>query len=208
MTKNFARLRVLKTGRAIGNDWQVLTGLKPGDRLIVEGLAKVMPDMPVNPQPVLRRPDAPDQHAGALMALSRFFIDRPVFAWVIAIVIMLAGGIAVTHPADRAISHHRAARGGDQRHLSRRRRRDAAELRHPGDRAAAHRPGQPALFLVASPTPTARCQITATFAPGTNPDIAQVQVQNKVQQAVPLLPAAGAAAGRDGGQDRSPTSWS
>ena len=30
--------------------------------------------------------------------------------------------------------------------------------------------------------------ITATFAPGTNPDIAQVQVQNKVQQAMPLLP--------------------
>ena len=28
------------------------------------------------------------------MALSRFFIDRPVFAWVIAIIVMLAGGIA------------------------------------------------------------------------------------------------------------------
>jgi RND family efflux transporter MFP subunit len=49
--KNFARLRVLKTGRAIGTDWQILDGLKPGDRLITEGLAKVMPDMPVNPQP-------------------------------------------------------------------------------------------------------------------------------------------------------------
>lgn len=49
--KNIARLRVLKTGRAVGNDWQVLDGLKPGDRLIVEGLAKVQPDMPVAPQP-------------------------------------------------------------------------------------------------------------------------------------------------------------
>jgi membrane fusion protein, multidrug efflux system len=48
--KNFARLRLLKTGRAIGSDWQVLEGLKPGDRLITEGLAKVMPDMPVNTQ--------------------------------------------------------------------------------------------------------------------------------------------------------------
>ena len=37
--------------------------------------------------------------------------------------------------------------------------------------------------------PTAPPPITATFAPGTNPDIAQVQVQNKVQAAVPLLPA-------------------
>jgi membrane fusion protein (multidrug efflux system) len=50
--KNFARLRVLKTGRAIGMNWQVLEGLKPGDRLITEGLAKVMPDIPVNPTPV------------------------------------------------------------------------------------------------------------------------------------------------------------
>jgi membrane fusion protein, multidrug efflux system len=58
--KNFARLRVLKTGRAIGTDWQVLEGLKPGDRLITEGLAKVMPDMPVKPAPV----NQPPQNAG------------------------------------------------------------------------------------------------------------------------------------------------
>ncbi|MBA2587730.1 MAG: efflux RND transporter periplasmic adaptor subunit [Alphaproteobacteria bacterium] len=49
--KNIARLRVLKTGRAVGNQWQVLEGLKPGDKLITEGLTKAMPDMPVNPQP-------------------------------------------------------------------------------------------------------------------------------------------------------------
>jgi len=49
--KNFARLKLLKTGRAVGNNWQVLDGLKPGDRLITEGLAKVMPDMPVKPEP-------------------------------------------------------------------------------------------------------------------------------------------------------------
>ena len=54
--KNFARLRVLKTGRSVGANWQVLDGLKPGDRLITEGLAKVMPDMPVNPQPVAAAP--------------------------------------------------------------------------------------------------------------------------------------------------------
>ena len=39
--KNIARLRVLKTGRAVGDNWQVLDGLKAGDKLIVEGLAKV-----------------------------------------------------------------------------------------------------------------------------------------------------------------------
>ena len=103
---------------------------------------------------------------------------------------------------------HRPARGGDQRRLSRRRRPDAAELRHPGDRAAAHRPRQSALLLVRLQRRTARWRITATFAPGTNPDIAQVQVQNKVQAAVPLLPSAGAAAGRAPWPRTSPTSSS
>jgi membrane fusion protein (multidrug efflux system) len=49
--KNIARLRVLKTGRAVGGDWQVLDGLKPGDKLIVEGLQKAQPDLPVTPTP-------------------------------------------------------------------------------------------------------------------------------------------------------------
>ncbi|HWT97324.1 MAG TPA: efflux RND transporter periplasmic adaptor subunit [Rhizomicrobium sp.] len=49
--KNFARLRLLKTGRAVDGNWQVLDGLKAGDKVITEGLAKVMPDMPVNASP-------------------------------------------------------------------------------------------------------------------------------------------------------------
>ena len=49
--KNTARLRLLKTGRSVGGDWQVLDGLKPGDKLIVEGLQKAQPDMPVTPAP-------------------------------------------------------------------------------------------------------------------------------------------------------------
>jgi membrane fusion protein (multidrug efflux system) len=50
--KNVARLRVIKTGRAVGTKWQVLEGLKVGEKVIVEGLAKAMPDMPVAPGPV------------------------------------------------------------------------------------------------------------------------------------------------------------
>jgi membrane fusion protein (multidrug efflux system) len=41
---------VLKTGRAVNGNWQVLEGLKPGDRMIVEGASKVQPDMQVVPQ--------------------------------------------------------------------------------------------------------------------------------------------------------------
>jgi membrane fusion protein (multidrug efflux system) len=49
--KNIARLHVLKTSRAIGDKWLVTDGLKPGDRLIVEGTQKVQPDAPVHPVP-------------------------------------------------------------------------------------------------------------------------------------------------------------
>jgi len=47
---------MLKTGRAIDGNWQVLEGLKPGEKVITEGLAKVQPDMPVNPQPAGQAP--------------------------------------------------------------------------------------------------------------------------------------------------------
>ena len=49
--KNIARLRVIKTDRAIGSNWQVMDGLKAGDKLIVEGMQKAQPDMPVTAMP-------------------------------------------------------------------------------------------------------------------------------------------------------------
>ena len=99
--KNFARLRVLKTGRAIGANWQVLDGLKPGDRLITEGLAKVMPDMPVNPRRPARRSPPP---AGALMS-SVALLHRPPDLRLGHRHRHHAGGRhRRLHPADRAIS--------------------------------------------------------------------------------------------------------
>lgn len=49
--RGFARLRLLKTSRAVGDKWLVTSGLKPGDRLIVEGLQKIVPDVPVHAVP-------------------------------------------------------------------------------------------------------------------------------------------------------------
>lgn len=57
--KNIARLRVLKTGAVVNGKWQVLDGLKPGDKLITEGLLKAQPDMPVTPMPAGSNPPAP-----------------------------------------------------------------------------------------------------------------------------------------------------
>jgi membrane fusion protein (multidrug efflux system) len=54
--KGFARLRLLKVSRAIGDKWLVTDGLKQGDRMIVEGLQKVQPDMPVTAAPATFAP--------------------------------------------------------------------------------------------------------------------------------------------------------
>ena len=123
------------------------------------------------------------------MGFSRFFIDRPVFAWVIAIVTMLAGGIAALslpieqYPdiAPPAISINAFYPGADAQSLQNSVTQVIEQQLNGLDNL---------LYFSASSTADGAATITATFAAGTDPDIAQVQVQNKVQSAVPLLPAA------------------
>ncbi len=55
---NKAEPRVLKTGRAQGDNWIITSGLKPGDRVIVEGAMMLRPGMPVNPSPFTDKPAA------------------------------------------------------------------------------------------------------------------------------------------------------
>ena len=121
------------------------------------------------------------------MALSRFFIDRPVFAWVIAIVIMLGGGIAAfslpveQYPtiAPPAVVINASYPGAD-----------AATLQNSVTQVVEQQLTglDNLLYFSSASNANGTVAITATFAPGTNPDIAQVQVQNKVQQAVAQLP--------------------
>ena len=63
--KNVAQLRMLKTGRMIDGQWQVVDGLEPGDKLIVQGLMQgfmtVAPGMPVTPTPAKAPATAPAQ---------------------------------------------------------------------------------------------------------------------------------------------------
>ena len=54
--KGIARLNVIKVGQAIGDKWLVLSGLKAGDRLIVEGLQNVHADAPVHAVPAGSKP--------------------------------------------------------------------------------------------------------------------------------------------------------
>src|SRR5690349_4401685 len=121
------------------------------------------------------------------MGLSRFFIDRPVFAWVLAIVIMLTGGIAAMQlPVEQyptiappAVVVRAVYPGADAQTVQNSVTQVIEQQLTGLDNL---------LYFSSASNADGTAVITATFAPGTKPDIAQVQVQNKVQAAVPLLP--------------------
>jgi multidrug efflux pump len=121
------------------------------------------------------------------MGLSQFFIERPVFAWVIAIVIAMAGVLAINilpitqYPtiAPPAVSVVATYPGADAQTVQNSVTQVIEQQLTGVDNL---------LYFSSSSSSSGQVQITATFAPGTNPDIAQVQVQNKVQQALPELP--------------------
>ena len=121
------------------------------------------------------------------MGISQFFIERPVFAWVIAIVIALMGVLAIrilpitqyptiAPPAVVIVADYPGAAASTVQNSV----TQVIEQQLTGV--------DNLLYFSSSSSSNGQVQITATFAPGTNPDIAQVQVQNKVQQALPILP--------------------
>jgi HAE1 family hydrophobic/amphiphilic exporter-1 len=119
--------------------------------------------------------------------LSRFFLKRPVFAWVIAIILMVAGGLAIhTLPVSQY-----------------------PPIAPPSIAITAFYPGASAetvensvtqiieqkmtgfdtmLYLTATSDSSGNARIELTFAPGTDPDLAWAQVQNKLQLAMASLP--------------------
>ena len=121
--------------------------------------------------------------------MSRFFIDRPIFAWVVAIVIMLAGVIAIHGlPVSQypSIAPPSISISGSYPGASAKTVEDAVtqviEQKMKGIDGLR--------YMASSSDGTGGISITLTFRNGTNPDIAQVQVQNKLQLATPLLPQA------------------
>ena len=119
--------------------------------------------------------------------MSRFFIDRPIFAWVLAIVVMLAGILAIRslpvaqYPsiAPPAISIQASYPGASARTLE-----DTVtqviEQKMKGLDGL--------LYMSSTSESNGSATLTLTFSADTDPDIAQVQVQNKLSLATPLLP--------------------
>ena len=58
---NNAELRQVTADRTVGDKWLVTSGLKPGDKVIVEGLGKIRPDQPIRPVPAGSPPQPPQR---------------------------------------------------------------------------------------------------------------------------------------------------
>ncbi len=119
--------------------------------------------------------------------MARFFIDRPIFAWVIAILIMMAGVISIT---TLPISQYPAIAPPNI----------SIDAVYPGASAKTVEDSVTQVieqkmngidhlrYITSSSDSSGAVRVTLTFDAGTDPDIAQVQVQNKLQLAMPLLP--------------------
>jgi multidrug efflux pump len=120
--------------------------------------------------------------------MAKFFIDRPIFAWVIALFIMVLGAVsignlpvaqyptvappsivvAVTYPGASAQTLEDSVLAVIEREMN----------------------GAPGLaYMEAVSQANGTGTLTLSFEPGTNPDLAQVEVQNRLSRATPRLPA-------------------
>ncbi|WP_269522869.1 efflux RND transporter permease subunit [Coraliomargarita parva] len=119
--------------------------------------------------------------------MARFFIDRPVFAWVIAIIIMVAGVLSIKelpiaqYPsiAPPAISIQGSYPGASAKTLE----DTVTQVIEQNMSGLDH-----LRYMESSSDSTGSFEVTLTFNAEADPDIAQVQVQNKLSLATPLLP--------------------
>ena len=166
----------------------VKDGLSPDDKVVVNGIARVRPDIRSRRRTEGARPPAPAPQAKNWhVRISHFFIDRPIFAAVISIVFVILGGVAY---ARLPVAQY-------------------PEIAPPMINVTGQYPGASAetvadtvvapieqqingvegmLYISSNSTADGRFAIAVTFDLGTNLDIAQVQVQNRVATALPRLP--------------------
>ena len=121
--------------------------------------------------------------------MARFFIDRPIFAWVIALFIMVLGGVAIKqlpiaqYPtvAPPSIVVSVAYPGASAQTLE-----DSVISVIEREMNGA----QGMIYMESTSQANGTGSITISFETGTNPDLAQVDVQNRLARATPRLPAA------------------
>ncbi|MGZ0783557.1 multidrug efflux RND transporter permease subunit [Pseudomonas saponiphila] len=120
--------------------------------------------------------------------MPQFFIDRPVFAWVVAFFILLSGALAIPqlpvaqypNVAPPQIEIYAVYPGASAQTLD----ESVVSLIEQELNGADH------LLYFSSQSSLGSATITATFQPGTNPELAQVDVQNRLKAVEPRLPQA------------------
>ncbi|HFY2046304.1 TPA: efflux RND transporter permease subunit [Salmonella enterica subsp. enterica serovar Typhimurium] len=119
--------------------------------------------------------------------MANFFIRRPIFAWVLAIILMMAGALAIMqlpvaqYPtiAPPAVSISATYPGADAQTVQDTVTQVIEQNMNGIDNL---------MYMSSTSDSAGSVTITLTFQSGTDPDIAQLQVQNKLQLATPLLP--------------------
>ncbi len=135
--------------------------------------------------------------------MAQFFIQRPIFAWVIAIIIMLGGALSISKlPLEQypEIAPPRVTIGTQYTGAS----AETVENSVTQIIEQQLKGIDNMLYMSATSNASGQARITLTFAPGTNVDVAQVQVQNKIQGALNRLPESVKSRGvfiNKGGQD-------
>ncbi len=187
------QLREIEASKAIGDQWVVTSGLQAGDRVIVSGLQRIRPGIKARAISSSQKTPAPNRNnnvAGlrGLSWLTILLIAR-FLPWVLAIIMMLAGGLAIMnlpvaqYPqiAPPTITISATYPGADAQTVE-----DSVT-----QVIEQNMNGLDGLMYMSSTSDAAgNASITLTFETGTSPDIAQVQVQNKLQLAMPSLPEA------------------
>ncbi|HJV42763.1 efflux RND transporter permease subunit, partial [Caulobacter sp.] len=119
--------------------------------------------------------------------MPKFFIERPIFAWVIAIAIVLAGLMAIPRlPVARypvvappTVSIYASYPGATPQAMN-----DSVVGLIERELSSVKN----LLYFESSTDSSGSATITATFKPGTNPELAQVDVQNRLKTVEPRLP--------------------
>ena len=122
-------------GERVGPNWIVTEGLKPGERVVVEGILKVQQFAAAVAEIGQGRGSRRCQAVRAAcsssreqLTMSKFFINRPIVAIVIAILMVLVGVVAMLESAYGTVSQYRRPHDPGEGHLSRRGRADHCRI--------------------------------------------------------------------------------